>query len=772
MSLDRFEVISILYNTLQNSLKLVKKKDDGKLYTIKSVKVDENNQKDKELFFNELRILVPLTHKNIIWYKEAFYDKETKTLNMVIEYVDGGDLSMKIKMAKEKKLYFKEKVIWRIFLQILDGLNYLHKKYIIHRDLKTSNIYLTKKGIVKITGLNVGKNIEDIGMALTQIGTPYFTAPEIWNQKPYDYKCDIWSLGCILYEMATLHVPFLGLDMKELYQNIINSEYKPIPKIYSKELNEIIKLTLNKNPMDRPFAENLLNNKIVLKKIKELNIKNNIKDESSYINKAVNKIVNDYNNKIKKLENSHIIYKKMENHNDNQPNLKENNKNKAQIHIYTNSNQNIKIENILNNRTNSESNKIVHQNKIQRNNKNKLINNKNLYNNNKDNFSYRESNITEYNTRNNKKYSRSALNQKIYSSVTSKNSGKVINKINNKLFMSINDNYRNYLNKNETKKIDINLSNGNYKNVLNSMNGINIISPNDIYKNNGIKYKNYILNKSIENKPNTNKILIDNNIIKNNSNSFINNNKYYIKINYNNYQKIKKNNNKDDILNNNKKIGTPNYHDQFNLHKNEINNFVENNNLHNKIRNLIIKNNNNIFSNSKCESNNIGYIIPNKLINYNINNIYNNSLKENTMMKKNNKAYIDGKIRLDLSTKFPKTNSNKNMIIKKINNNMNINKLNNSNKKYIHIIKIKNNINNNNLNNLRVTSPMIKKNFNSFIIKNKKGELIYVNPNNKYKNTCIYNTCSSEKTKFLQSKINLEKYYVSSKKKSLKTNNF
>ena len=209
MSLERFEVISTISNTLQDSLKLVKLKEDGKLYTIKSVRVDENSEKEKELFFNELRILVPLTHKNIIMYKEAFYDKETKTLNMVIEYIDGGDLSMKIQLAKRKKIFFKEKIIWEIFIQILEGVNYLHNKFIIHRDLKTSNIYLSKNGMVKIGGFNVGKNIEDIGMALTQIGTPYFTAPEIWEQKPYDYKCDIWSMGCILYEMTCLHVPFL-----------------------------------------------------------------------------------------------------------------------------------------------------------------------------------------------------------------------------------------------------------------------------------------------------------------------------------------------------------------------------------------------------------------------------------------------------------------------------------------------------------------------------------------------------------------------------------
>ena len=108
--------ISTISNTLEDSLFLVKKKEDWKIYTIKSVKVDENSEKEKELFFNELRILVPLTHKNIIMYKEAFYYKDTKTLNMVIEYIDGRDLSMRIQIAQSKKKHILKKNLFGEFL--------------------------------------------------------------------------------------------------------------------------------------------------------------------------------------------------------------------------------------------------------------------------------------------------------------------------------------------------------------------------------------------------------------------------------------------------------------------------------------------------------------------------------------------------------------------------------------------------------------------------------------------------------------------------------
>ena len=513
MSLERFEIISKLYNTLHDLLLLVRNKEDGQLYTIKSVRMDENSKKEKVLFFNELRILVPLTHKNIISYKEAFYDKRTKSLNMVIEYVDGGDLSMKIRTAKQKNVFLKEIIIWGIFIQILEGINYLHKKFIIHRDLKTSNIFLTKKGIVKIGGLNVGKNIEDLGMALTQIGTPYFTSPEIWEQNPYDYKCDIWSIGCILYEMTTLHVPFLGLNMQELYKNILSAKYKSIPKIYSKNLNEIIDLMLIKDPLKRPSTDDLLNNKIILEKKKELNLKNDDNDESSYINKAVDKIIKDYHNNKNKLENSHIIYKKIEKNN----NIKNN------FHHKNNSiNNNEKIRNINNNlKAARKINSSIFTNSIyDKINRNKIMKIDNCIenNNNINNLKSNQVCYSEYN-KNKSNIPYSDLNRKKNCLVSNNSTDKIREQIENKkispeLILHLDFN-KNITKNNFIKKMKINGNNNK------DIHDIGYKSPNK-----EIKIKNNLINKNPEKLNLNNEVLLNKSIFRNdtNVNKSLNNN--------------------------------------------------------------------------------------------------------------------------------------------------------------------------------------------------------------------------------------------------------
>ena len=286
MSLNDFEFGKNLGKGAFGSVSIVKRKEDQKIYAMKRVTILNLGEKEKDNSFNEVRLLASLRHKNIIGYKEAFYDEKSSTLNIVMECADDGDLSSKIKNMIKKHLQFEENTIWSILIQILEGLNYLHKSRVIHRDLKSANIFLTKKGEVKIGDLNVSI-IAKKDLAVTQTGTPYYAAPEVWENESYNNKCDIWSVGCIAYEMATLHVPFRGTSIHQLYKNIMKGKYTQIPNIYSNDLKNIIKIILCLNPLERPSANDLLNNEIIKNKIKEIGLSNEKIKEKAMLMKTI-----------------------------------------------------------------------------------------------------------------------------------------------------------------------------------------------------------------------------------------------------------------------------------------------------------------------------------------------------------------------------------------------------------------------------------------------------------------------------------------------------
>jgi NIMA (never in mitosis gene a)-related kinase len=111
------------------------------------------------------------------------------------------------------KTYFTEAEIWKALLHMSKGLKALHDMNILHRDLKCANIFMSNDGTYKLGDLNVSK-VSKRGMARTHTGTPYYTSPEVWKDKAYDLKCDIWSLGCVIYEMAALKPPFRASNLK------------------------------------------------------------------------------------------------------------------------------------------------------------------------------------------------------------------------------------------------------------------------------------------------------------------------------------------------------------------------------------------------------------------------------------------------------------------------------------------------------------------------------------------------------------------------------
>jgi len=197
------------------------------------------------------------SHPNIIAYKDAFFEDSTQMLWIVMEYATEGDLYYKIQTHRSKGTRFTEKEIWHYFIQTVRGLKVLHDMKILHRDIKSANIYLTSDNIVKLGDMNVSKVVKN-ELAYTQTGTPYYASPEVWKDHPYDYKSDMWSLGCVLYEMCTLRPPFMAESMKDLYRKVAKGEYVGIPLMYSTELSNVIRKLLQVNAANRPNCNQIL----------------------------------------------------------------------------------------------------------------------------------------------------------------------------------------------------------------------------------------------------------------------------------------------------------------------------------------------------------------------------------------------------------------------------------------------------------------------------------------------------------------------------------
>ena len=307
---DDFEIIRTLGQGAFSTVYLVKKKKNNKQYALKIIKMEKLSKIEQENSVNEIRILSSIVHPNIISYKESFWNGKNKTLNIITEYCDDGDLEIKINKMKRNKIRFTEKLIWNYAIQILLGLKALHDKGIIHRDLKSANIFLSKlKNKCKIGDLNTGKVIKknkNNNKSNYQIGTPSYFSPEIWNKGEVSYQSDIWALGCIIYEMCCLRMPFKGKTMMELKDNICKGKIEKINSRYSKELWEFIKSLLIIDPEKRPNCDSILQSKILKDKLNNMpelnflyNKTNNFKDEElSLIDTIEYKNLWDLENKI------------------------------------------------------------------------------------------------------------------------------------------------------------------------------------------------------------------------------------------------------------------------------------------------------------------------------------------------------------------------------------------------------------------------------------------------------------------------------------------
>lgn len=267
--LPGFTIIKQLGQGSYGTVYKVKRISDNQNYALKVVDLSQLNQHQREDSVNEIRIMASVISPFIVSFHEATI--QDKRLFIVTEYCKLGDLSRAINRRKLKHRPFKEETIWRFLLQILEGLRVLHERGIVHRDLKSANILISSPDMFKIGDLGISTVLQQRKLAKTQIGTPMYLAPEIWKKKPYNSKCDIWSLGVLLYEMATFTYPYNGRNAKDLSVKVCNAKAPHIPTTYSKELSNVIQSMLVHNPLQRPSVETILKMPAVQKRLSLIN---------------------------------------------------------------------------------------------------------------------------------------------------------------------------------------------------------------------------------------------------------------------------------------------------------------------------------------------------------------------------------------------------------------------------------------------------------------------------------------------------------------------
>uniref|UniRef100_A0A3B1IU06 Serine/threonine-protein kinase Nek4 n=1 Tax=Astyanax mexicanus TaxID=7994 RepID=A0A3B1IU06_ASTMX len=263
--MESYGFIRVVGKGSYGEVNLVQHKSDRKQYVIKKLNLRTSSKRERRAAEQEAQLLSQLKHPNIVTYRESWEGDDCQ-LYIVMGFCEGGDLYHRLKQQKGELLPERQVVEW--FVQIAMALQYLHEKHILHRDLKTQNIFLTKTNIIKVGDLGIARVLENQNdMASTLIGTPYYMSPELFSNKPYNYKSDVWALGCCVYEMSTLKHAFNAKDMNSLAFRIIEGKLPQMPSKYDPQLGELIKRMLCKKPEDRPDVKHILRQPFIKQQI-------------------------------------------------------------------------------------------------------------------------------------------------------------------------------------------------------------------------------------------------------------------------------------------------------------------------------------------------------------------------------------------------------------------------------------------------------------------------------------------------------------------------
>eukprot|EP00002_Diphylleia_rotans_P014842 TRINITY_DN2885_c0_g1_i2.p1 TRINITY_DN2885_c0_g1~~TRINITY_DN2885_c0_g1_i2.p1 ORF type:complete len:507 (+),score=75.85 TRINITY_DN2885_c0_g1_i2:50-1570(+) len=268
MSLAEFVVLQKLGQGSYGVVYQAKRISDGQFYVLKKIDLARMSAKEQQDAVQEVKILASVDHPSIVKYYDSFLDRTH--LCIVMELAKKGTIADRLKSLGSRKL--QETVIWKWFLQICLGLKHLHDKRILHRDIKSTNVFLDSEENIKIGDLGLARVLDySSQLASTMVGTPYYLSPELCENRPYNAKSDVWALGCTLYELCTLKHPFDATNQGALILKILRGKYPPITG-YSLELKRFVDACLTRDSSSRPDVNQILSHKIAYAKAQQLAI--------------------------------------------------------------------------------------------------------------------------------------------------------------------------------------------------------------------------------------------------------------------------------------------------------------------------------------------------------------------------------------------------------------------------------------------------------------------------------------------------------------------
>ncbi|XP_078513394.1 serine/threonine-protein kinase Nek5 [Lissotriton helveticus] len=263
--MDKYEIIKMIGEGAFGKAFLARGKADGSQCVVKEINLTKMPLKEKEASHKEVILLSKMKHPNVVTFFNSI--EERNKLFIVMEYCDGGDLMRKIN--KQRGVLFDEDQILCWFVQIALGLKHIHDRKVLHRDIKAQNIFLSNNGLLaKLGDFGIARVLNNtMELARTCVGTPYYLSPEICENRPYNNKTDIWSLGCVLYEMCTLKHPFEGNGLRQLVLKICQGHFVPVSTKYSYDLRLLIGQLFKISPRDRPSINSILKKPFLEKRI-------------------------------------------------------------------------------------------------------------------------------------------------------------------------------------------------------------------------------------------------------------------------------------------------------------------------------------------------------------------------------------------------------------------------------------------------------------------------------------------------------------------------